>query len=94
MGPRRCSGFEDGEGVGVVECCFNPWQARERAQAKFAGKCTWCSPVRMTTVCADTRLRKLAGSALANFKRLDEDVYELAVSRVLASGHDFADALV
>ena len=91
MGPRRCSGFANEDGV-VVECCFNPWEAGKGAQGKFEGKCQWCSPVRTATICAIPRQSKLTAHSLANLHELDIGIYDIAVERVTV--HEGGEQLV
>ena len=66
----------------MVECRFNPHEAGKKAQGKFEGRCMWCSPVRLATVCKDSRQQKLAASFLAILHDLDKDVFDVAVQRV------------
>ncbi|CAK0875921.1 unnamed protein product [Prorocentrum cordatum] len=91
MGPRRCSGFATDDGI-VIECCFNPWEKGKRAQGKFEGKCQWCSPIRMATICATPQQSKLTAHSLANLHKLDIGIYDMAVERVKM--HERGDQLI
>ena len=79
MAPRRCSGYVEAGSVTV--CRFNPWEAETKAQGKFDGKCVWCNPERMATVCATPRLRKLLAVNLRDLRRLQQDIYDQVVGK-------------
>ncbi|CAK0824368.1 unnamed protein product, partial [Prorocentrum cordatum] len=81
-----------GDGA-VMECCFNPHEAWKKAQAKFNGRCMWCSPVRLETVCKDARQSKLAARFLVILNDLDKGIFDVAAERLAAheNGGDVVD---
>ena len=91
MGLRRCSGFAQ-DGGARVECCFNPRESGKKAQGKFEGKCMWCSPARLETVCMDARQRKLAARLLATLREQDVAVFDMATRRL--STHEGGDDVI
>ena len=91
MGPRGCSGFAQEDGP-TEECCFNPRDGGKKAQGKFEGKCMWCSPARLETVCMDARQRKLAARLLATLREQDVAVFDMATRRL--STHEGGDDVI
>ena len=91
MGPRRCKGFimENGD---VMECVFNPHESGQKAQGKFAGRCMWCSPARLGTMCKYTRQQKLAAHFLVSLRDFDQSIFNMAGERV--SAHENGDVVV
>ena len=57
MAPFRCSGLQ--QGTELRTCVFSRSTSQEKALGTFDGKCVWCNPSRMETVCATPQLKKL-----------------------------------
>ncbi|CAK0908773.1 unnamed protein product [Prorocentrum cordatum] len=77
----------------AAHCCFNPHEAGKKAQAKFNGRCMWCSPVRLETVCKDARQSKLAARFLVILNDLDKGIFDVAAERLAAheNGSEIVD---
>ena len=92
MGVRRCSGFAEEDGT-VVGCCFNHVHKGQQAQGKFQGKCMWCSPARLESVCQDVRKRKSAASLLVLLYDSDySGAFSMAAERL--SMHEGGDDVI
>ena len=85
MGPRKCQGFDDGDG-NITPCVFstNAQTAGSPAHGNFEGRCVWCNPAELQRRCGAQRLRKLL---VCNLRRLyeinpDTEVMTMAASRL------------
>ena len=82
MSPLLCTGYRDGRIV--VECCFHSTNPREPALRKADRKCIWCNPKLLRKSTQKDHLSKLACHFLVNLYKLDLEVFEVAVSRLLS----------
>ena len=83
MAPRECLGFvANAEGEAADPCVFNGNGTGRPANALVHGRCVWCCPEEMNRRLATARLEKLLIYTLANFKNMNEDVFEKAKARL------------